>query len=60
VIEPLDEEERKQLLAQLMRERFGRRTRRRRKALVRVQDPPKVIAERRRVLCGLDQPREAA
>lgn len=41
--------EREQLLRELITERFGARFRR-----VELKDPPKVIAARRRVLCGLD------
>lgn len=51
MIEPIDEEEREQLLRELLRERFGRRARRWR----RLPDPPEVLAERRRVLCGIEK-----
>lgn len=54
MIEPYDEDERRRLLDELIVERFGRRPRRGEEA------SPKTIAERRRVLCGLRQPREAA
>lgn len=50
MIEPLDEDERRQLLRELVQERFGRRPRRR----TRTEDSPEVIAERRRVLCGIE------
>jgi hypothetical protein len=50
VIEPIDDAERRQLLRELVQERFGRRPRRR----TRAEDSPEVIAERRRVLCGIE------
>jgi nitroimidazol reductase NimA-like FMN-containing flavoprotein (pyridoxamine 5'-phosphate oxidase superfamily) len=60
VIEPLDDEERKHLLRELLWERYGRRPLRRTRTAAAAEDAPEVIAERRRVLCGLDQPRAAA
>lgn len=51
MIEPIDEDERAQLLRELLRERFGRGARRWR----RLVDPPEVIAARRRVLCGTER-----
>jgi hypothetical protein len=51
VIEPIDDDERDQLIRELLVERFGPRR--------RAGEPPQDIARRRRVLCGLDK-REAA
>jgi hypothetical protein len=49
---PIDDAERDQLLRELLAERFGRvRTSLRAVA----GDPPRLIAQRRRVLCGLDE-----
>jgi hypothetical protein len=56
VIEPLDDDERRRLLAELIVERFGKSPKR----APTTDESPHVIARRRRVLCGLDQPREAA
>lgn len=59
MIEPMDDDEREQLLRELVVERFGARPRQ-----PGTDESPRVIARRRRVLCGLDQPtqkrREAA
>jgi hypothetical protein len=49
VIEPIDDDERDQLLRELLLERFGPKPRRGR------DDTPQVLARRRRVLCGLDE-----
>jgi hypothetical protein len=54
VIEPMDEDERQQLLRELVTERFGRRPYR-----PRIEETPEVIADRRRVLCGIDKRRRA-
>lgn len=48
MIEPIDDEEKQQLLRELVVERFGRPPKR------GAEDSPKVIARRRRVLCGID------
>lgn len=55
MIEPLDDAERDQLLRELIVERFGSQPRR-----PAADDPPRLIAHRRRVLCGLDEQRRAA
>lgn len=51
---PIDDDERDQLIRELLVERFGARPRR-----PAADDPPRLVAHRRRVLCGLDK-REAA
>lgn len=54
MIEPLDENERQQLLDELLVERFGRRPRR-----PSGEASAQTVAERRRVLCGYDRKRAA-
>jgi len=54
VIEPVDEDERAQLLAELLIERFGPRPWRHGQ-----DEPPRVLAERRRVLVGIDKVKNA-
>lgn len=51
MIEPVDEDEREQLLRELLIERFGRPPSR--------EGPSKVIAARRRVLVGIEKQEEA-
>jgi hypothetical protein len=55
VIEPVDDDERDQLLRELLVERFGRRPYR-----PAAEETPEVIAWRRRVLCGTEKRWEAA
>lgn len=54
MIEPMDDDERQRLLRDLVVERFGRPPKR-----AGIEETPQVIARRRRVLCGLDEPLEA-
>jgi hypothetical protein len=49
VIDPIDEDERKRLLDELIVERFGRAPK-----WPSTDESPQVIARRRRVLCSLD------
>jgi hypothetical protein len=61
VIEPIDDDERDQLIRELLVERFGPRRRAGEppQDIARIDETPQDIARRRRVLCGLDK-REAA
>lgn len=54
MIEPIDEDERAVLLAELLIERFGRRPRRGEESTKRI------IAQRRRVLCGTEKNTKSA
>lgn len=51
---PIDDDERDQLIRELLVERFGPRPRRPR------DETPQAIARRRRVLCGQDELRQEA
>lgn len=53
MIEPIDDDEKAQLLAELVVERYGRPPKR-----SGAEEGPKVIARRRRVLLGLDAVRK--
>ena len=54
MIDPIDDEERQELLQELLAERFGPTPR------YGEADTPRAVARRRRVLCGLDDEAEAA
>jgi hypothetical protein len=54
VIEPIDEEERAELLQELLAERFGAAPN------WGEADTPQAVARRRRVLCSVDDADEAA